>query len=168
MKTILLEKTKRIEKNKTKLEKVLKIKIFVKEKEVSIDGQAEDEYIAEKVLEAISLGFPLPSALTIKTEDYMFEIINIKDHTKRADLASIRARIIGKGGKTLKTLTDLTEWFLELSKNSVGIIGSPENIKPTQTALISLIKGSKQSNVYSYLEKHHPEPIYDLGLKEKK
>jgi len=37
--------------------------------------------------------------LLIKDEDFVFEIINIKDHTKRKDLERIRARIIGTKGK---------------------------------------------------------------------
>jgi rRNA processing protein Krr1/Pno1 len=96
----------------------------------------------------------------------MFEIINIKDHTTRKDLGRVRARIIGKSGKTLKTLNTLTQCYFEVKDNCVGIIGDPEYIKNAQEAVIYLIKGSKQSNVYSFLEKHQVKPVFDLGLKE--
>jgi len=95
------------------------------------------------------------------------EIINIKEHTNRKDLARIRARIIGTRGKALKTLSDLTECNFEIKENRIGIIGDVENIENAQKAIISIIKGAKHSNIYSFLEKHHPEPIIDLGLKEK-
>ncbi len=168
MKVLIIDKLARIIKNKANLEKTLKIKIKNRGKEVSIEGEAEDEYVAEKVIEALDFGFPYSAAISIKKDDMLFEILNIKDHTKRSDLERVRARIIGKGGKTIKTIADLSKCFLELKDNNIGIIGPPENISAIQTGIISIIKGSKQANIYSYLEKHHPLPIYDLGLKEKK
>ena len=106
--------------------------------------------------------------MLIKGEDFLFEILDIKKYTHRKDYETIRARIIGKEGKTLKTLSTLTDCHFELKDNNVGIIGSPELIKNAQDAVIFIIQGSKQANVYSFLEKHHLKPIVDLGLKEKK
>jgi len=105
-------------------------------------------------------------ALLIKKEEYLFEILNIKDYTSKKDLKTVRARIIGRGGKTLKTLATLSECFFELKDNNVGIVGSPENIEKAQNAIISIIQGSRQANVYSYLEKHRTKQILDLGLKD--
>lgn len=166
MKTIYSEKLPRILKSKKKLEEVLKVKITNRGKEVSIEGTPENEFVAEKVLDAINFGFPVSSALTIKKEDFMLEILKIKNYTTRADMESIRARIIGRGGKTLKTLCSLTKCFLELKDNEIGIIGPPDLIKNAQEAITSLIRGSKQGNVYNFLEKHQEKPILDLGLKE--
>ena len=166
MKTLIIEKLQRILKNKTHLEKTLKIKISNRGKEITIDGEAEDEYIAEQVIDALNFGFPFSVAIQIKDEDFMFEIINIKDHTTRKDLERIRARIIGTKGKTLATLSTLTNCFFELKDNEVAIIGDPLHIKLAQDTIISLIKGTKTSNVYAYLEKHQPKPIEDLGLKK--
>ncbi len=168
MKTIHSEKIPRILKNKRRLESKLKVKITNKGQEVSIDGKPEDEYTAEKVIDALNFGFPFSDALLIKDEDYMLEIINIKDHTRRKDLASVRARIIGKGGKTLKTLCKLTRCCFEIKDNEVGIIGSPEHIKNAQEAVTSIIRGSKQSNIYKFLESNQLQPVVDLGLKETK
>jgi ribosomal RNA assembly protein len=166
MKTIYSEKLPRILKSKKRLEEKLNIKITNRGKEVSIQGKPEDEYIAEKVLDALNFGFPFSDALMIKKEDFLFERINIKEHTKRKDLDRIRARIIGRGGKTLKTLCNLTKCFFELKNNEIGIIGHPEHIKNAQEAVISIIKGSKQGNVYGFLEKRQTKPLLDLGLKE--
>jgi ribosomal RNA assembly protein len=166
MKKIICEKLPRIIKNKKKLQETLNVKITNRGKEVYLEGTSENEYVAEKVIDALNFGFSLDKALLIKKEELMFEIIHIKDHTKRNDLERIRGRIIGKGGKTLKTLSDLSECFIETNENHVGIIGYPEFIELAQEALISIIKGSKQSNVYAHLEKIRPAPIEDLGLKE--
>jgi ribosomal RNA assembly protein len=168
MKLIPSEELREIKRNKRKLEKLLKIKIEIKASEIQIDGFPEDEYIAEEVIDAINFGFSLSKALDIKNEDFLFEIINIKDHTKRKDFQRIRGRIIGANGKVLKTLATLTQCHFELKDHYVGIIGSPANIQNAQTAVVSIIQGSKHSNVYSYLEKHRPEEVFDLGLREQK
>ena len=167
MKKIISEKLPRILKNKRTLEKELDVKITNNGKEVSLVGSPVNEYVAEKVMDAINLGFPLSVALMIKDEDFTFEIINIKDYTKRKDMGTIKARIIGKNGKTLKTLNNLTNCNFEILNHEVGIIGDAENIEGARQSVISLIQGAKQANVYTYLEKHHPLPIIDLGLKRK-
>ena len=165
MKKIFSEKLPRILKNKKKLEKELNVKITNKGKDVFIEGESEDEYSAEKVIDALNFGFPFENALLIKKENFIFEILNIKDYTKRHDLETIRARIIGKGGRTLKTLQNLTKCYFELKDNHVGIIGNPEYIENAQEAIISVIRGAKQSNVYNSLEKNQTKPVIDLGLK---
>jgi len=166
MKTILCEKLPRIIKNKKQLEKLLNVKITNRGKEVSIKGEPEDEYLAEKVIDALNFGFPFSNAILIKEENATFEIINIKDHTKRPDLKRIRARIIGTKGKTLKTLHDLTRCKFELKENFIGIIGEPEYLRNAQDSLVSIIKGAKQSNVYNFLEKNQVKEPIDLGLRE--
>ena len=166
MKTILSEKLLRILKNKKRLENKLNIKISNRGKEVQIHGEPEEEYIAEKVIDALNFGFSFSVAISIKEENLEFEILNIKNHTTRKDLERVRARIIGKGGKTLKTLNQLTKCNFEIKDNQVGIIGLPEYIENAQESVISIIKGSKQSNVYSNLEKNQLKPVLDLGLKK--
>jgi len=168
MTTLISDNILKIVEKKNKLEKVLNVKITIREKEIFFEGSPENEYLAEKVLEALDFGFPLSVALLIKTQDFLFEILDIKNYTHRKDFETIRARIIGRGGKTLKTLNNLTECNFEIKDNNVGIIGSPELIKNAQDAVILIVQGSKQANVYSFLEKHHIKPILDLGLKEKK
>ncbi len=168
MAILISEDTSKVAKSKRKLERILNVKITVKKEEISLEGAPEDEYIAEKVVEAIVFGFPVAIALLIREEDFLFEILDIKQYTKRKDLEIIRARIIGKEGKTLKTLNTLTECYFELKDNTIGIIGSAELIKNAHDAIIYLIQGSKQSNVYTFLEKHHVKPVLDLGLKERK
>ena len=168
MEVLICEKIQRIIKNREKLEALLAVKIENRGKEVKLIGEPEDEYVASKVIGALEFGFPFSIALLIKDEDMMFEVLNIKDYTHRKDLSQIRARIIGKNGKTLKILNDLTKCNFELKLNQVGIIGDVEYIKNAQEALVSLIRGSKQANVYSFLEKHHVQPVLDLGLKPEK
>lgn len=127
--TLIVDKLPRIIKSKKKLEQVLNITINNRKKEVILSGKPEEEYIAEKVIVAIDFGFSLPVAILIKEEGYHFEILSIKSYTKRKDLERIRARIIGKKGRTLATLNNLTECFFELKDNEVGIIGEAGYIR---------------------------------------
>lgn len=163
--TIQVDKLPRIIKGKKKLEEKLNVKITNKGTQVTIQGKPEDEYIAQQVIEALNFGFPFSTALLIKEEDFMFEKIPIKSHTKRTDIERIKGRIIGTQGKTLATLSQLTNCFFEIKDNEIGIIGDPEKIESAQNAIISIIKGSKQANVYSFLERNRPKPVVDLGLK---
>ena len=165
MKKVFSEKFKRIIRNKEKLEENLKVKITNRGREIFIEGESEEEYYAEKVIDALDFGFSFSTAILIKKGDFIFEILNIKDYTKRKDLERIRARIIGQGGKTLKVLHDLTECYFELNENKVGIIGLSEYVKHAEEAVISIIKGAKQSNVYNFLERNREKPVVDLGLK---
>ena len=165
MKIILSEKLTKILRNKKLLEDKLNVKISNKGKEVFIEGTPEDEYLAEKVIDAINFGFPISDALQVLDEEFLLEILNIKNYTKRKDLTRIKARIIGTKGKTLQNLCQLTKCCFELKDNEVGIIGSAECIKNAESAVKYLIQGSKQANVYAKLEKNQPEPIVDLGLK---
>jgi len=165
MKIILSEKIGRIIKNRKKLEEKLNVKITNRGKEVFMQGDSQDEYWAEKVIDALNFGFPYAVAIIIKEEEFIFEILNIKDHTKRKDLKSIRARIIGKDGKALQTLSQLTGCYFELKDNLVGIIGGPELIENATEAIIAIVKGAKHSNVYAHLEKSKVEPVMDWGLR---
>lgn len=167
MKIFIIDKLPRILKNKKNLEKTLNIKITNRGKEISIEGKSEDEYIAEKVIDAIDFGFPIVDALLIRTQDHLFEIINIKDHTTSKNLQRIRARIIGAEGKALKTLTQLCKCNFEIKDNQIGIIGDAEYIKNAQDAMILLIRGTKHANVYKLVESRQVQPVLDLGLKEK-
>lgn len=167
MKIILIEKLPRIIRGKKQLEKKLNLKITNRGKELTIRGSPENEYTGEKVIDAINFGFSISTALLIKEEeDFIFEILNIKDYTKKHDLKRIKARIIGTKGGTLKTLQQLTKCHFELKDNYVGIIGCSELIENAQNAVMSIIQGSKQSNVYNFLERHQFKSADDLGLKE--
>ena len=167
MKKIIVDKPGKVIKSKKELEKNLGVKLSITGKEVSIKGTPEEEYYTEKMVDALSFGFPIELVLLIKEEDYAFEILNIKDFTKRKDFERIRGRIIGTNGKALRVLNELTKCTFAVQDNKVGIIGDPEYIKNGEDSVISIIRGARHANVYSYLEKHHNQPIVDLGLKEK-
>jgi ribosomal RNA assembly protein len=159
---------RRILQAKSEIEDKLNVKINNKGKLLEISGAPEDEFIAEKIVQALNFGFPIDIALLLTEEYYLFEQVNIKSTSRTSNLERVRGRIIGTQGKTLKTLSHVSNCHFELKDNEVGIIGTAEQIPAARQAILSLIKGSKQSNVYSYLEKHHVSEVVDYGIKEPK
>jgi ribosomal RNA assembly protein len=169
MQEIYSENIRKILQNKKKLEKKLAIKITNKGRILFVEGKAEQEYLAIQIIEAINLGFTTEKALLLTEEGFILEKINIKDITKRHDLERVRGRVIGTEGRTKKTIETLSDCFISLHDNTVGIIGLTENIENAMQALTSIIQGSKQSKVYSSLERERSKPASlneDLGLKE--
>ena len=153
MKSIMVNTPGKIIKNKKKLEEKLFVSINIFGKKATIAGKEFDEYVALKILEAISLGFKISEALLLLDEEYIFEKLNIKEISRRKNLSEVRARCIGTNGRTLDTLERLSDCFITLHDNTIGIIGHVDEIKDITNAIKSLIQGSKQSSVYSYLEK---------------
>ena len=159
---------RKILRSKKNLESKLKVKISVKGNNINLHGEEVNIYVAEKVFEAIERSFSINTALLLTDENYILEDIHIKDVTKKRNLEQIRARIIGTKGKTLKTISELSDCHIVLHENTVSIIGPAEKIKDAMNAIESLIRGSKQANVYKYLERQRAKIMpEDLGLRKK-
>lgn len=171
METIIFEKTGEVRRNLKELEEKLKVSIKIVGKKVIITGEAMDEYEAMIILDAINFGFSEKKALQLKDPDFQFRKISIKDFTRRKNLEDVRGRLIGSEGKTKRTIENITDSELEIRNNSVGIICLADSMDDTVTAIKNLVRGSKQSNVYAYLEKMNANRkrtlAADLGLKSK-
>ncbi len=157
MEIIYLQKIAEVKKEQQMLEEKLNIKMFIKGKQVTISGESLDEYEASVVFEAISFGFSIQTALLLKSEDFMFRRINIKHVTNRKNLEIVKARVIGTHGKVRRALEQLADCRIIIMGNEIGIIGPTEDMEEATTGVESLIRGSKQSNVYNYLEKRNKE-----------
>jgi len=150
---IYCEFPRKVMQNRKIIAAKLKIKISKKGHIMFLEGNAETEYISTQFIEAINTGFSVIKALSLIEENFVFEKINIKNVTKRSDLERVRARIIGTKGKALATLESITHCHISLHDNTVGILGTIEDVQLASLAVKKIIMGSKHSNVYSYLEK---------------
>lgn len=157
MEIIQIENLKEIKKAKEELEKKLNIKITISKKTVTIEGNPLEEYEVANVLNAVSFGFSAKKSIHLLGEEISFKKLNIKDFTKRKDMYEVRARIIGKEGKIKRTIEDLSDCEIILRGNTLGILGSAEEMEKVITGITNLIRGSKVSNVYSYIEKLNRE-----------
>jgi len=168
MQILNIKTVKRIKANKPFLEKRLKVKIEISGRKIEVGGEEYHKYIAEKVIEAMDKNFSIDTALLLQSEDYVFESISIKDYTRKKDIYTVIARVLGKKGRTIQLIGELSNCELTLSDHYVSIIGPAEKIKDALNAVISLVGGAKTSKVYAYLEKARKRPLNeDLGLKIK-
>ena len=150
-----------IKRTKKELERKLKVKLILVGKQLSIQGKSFEEYEAQLVIEAIDLGFSAEKALLLKNEDFVFRKIHIKDHTRRKNLQEVRGRIIGTRGKTKKTLESLTGSHIMINDNFVSIISPSVNVEEATTAIANIIRGTKQTNAYRFLEKLNQKDFDD-------
>src|SRR3989339_1484210 len=104
METIYFKNTADLKRNIKEIEKKLNVKITIKNKDVSIEGEGITEYEASRVLDAMASGFSSKVALMLKENDLIFKKISMKDITKRPDMKTVRARVIGKHGQTKHTI----------------------------------------------------------------
>ncbi|MBI2452054.1 hypothetical protein HYV50_03165 [Candidatus Pacearchaeota archaeon] len=150
-------------KSKENLERKLSIKIKIENNHVFIEGKPMAEYETSLVFNAIKFGFSVSKALLLKGEDMAFRIIHIRKHTKRK-LKDIKARLIGTKGKTRRVMSDISNCEILIRESDVGILGSFKDVENAETAIISLIKGSKQANMYRYLEKMNRRKKEEDGM----
>ncbi len=157
----------RLKRNQARLEKEFKVKIFIEGHNISLEGDSLEEYTAVRAIKLFCKGFDFKIVSLLEDEEYMTEEINIRDYAKHQRFIQIRARIIGKEGRVLKTISELSNCAIKLIDNSVIIIGRTEDVDIAMNAIISLIRGSKHSSVYAKLEQ---KLVFDedLGLKHKK
>lgn len=157
METIILEKTKELKVHKKRIEEKLGVKIIIQGRKVTIEGDPLNEYEASIILDALGLGFSAEKALLLLDENIQFKKINIKEFTRRKKIKDVRARVIGKEGKTKRTMETIADCDIVVNGNTVGIIGPIESIDEAVTALTNLIRGSKEANVYNFMERMNTE-----------
>lgn len=165
------ETLRKILNNKPKLEKKLKVKIEIKSNSLDLEGEEVGIYTATQVFNALDRNFSFELALLLAEPDYYLEDIPIKDVTRKTNLREVKARIIGREGRTLQLISELSNCYVTLHENTVSIIGTFEKMRTAINAVKSLILGSKQASVYAYLEKARkklfPEKIEFKNLRNK-
>lgn len=147
--------TKRYLEHETKT----KIKVDSAEGEIEIIGKdALLLYLAREIIRAIGRGFNPDVAMQLLKQDYAFEVISIVDFARNAnDLERLRGRVIGEGGKSRRTIEDLTQTSICVFGKTIGIIGPGENLVNARRAVESLLSGSPHAHVYRWIERKRKE-----------
>jgi len=143
---------------KKKLEKSLHIKVNVDSDEGDVFLRGDDGIAlmtAQNIVRAVGRGFNPDFAFALLEEGNYFEMLDIDDFSRKNKKSRIRmkARVIGSDGKARKTIEEITNTHVVVYGKTIAIIGTYENIGLARKAFESLLRGSRHSTVYAWLEK---------------
>jgi ribosomal RNA assembly protein len=112
-----------------------------------------EPFKAIEIISAISKGFSPERAYRLLAEDIL-QLIDIRDYAGKSanSIQRIKGRIIGKGGKSRKTIEELTGANISVYGHTIGLIGSFEEIKIAMEAVSMISKGSSHKIVYNMLQ----------------
>lgn len=133
-----------------------KCKLEISEEgDVIIHGDSVDGFICENIVKAVGRGFNPLIALNLINDEYLLEIINIKDFTKGSEKKFIRikSRLIGTRGKARKVIERLTNCNMVIYGKTVSLIGKIEIIGIARKGVEKLLNGSPHGNVYGFIER---------------
>lgn len=135
------------------------IRVDSQEGDVTISGNdAIALFTVRELVKAIGRGFNPEVAQLLLKQDHVFEQVSLHDFTKNKDhMLRIKGRIIGKEGKSRRTIEELTETYISVYGKTVAMIGLPENVATCRKAIESLLHGSPHANVYKWLEKRRSQ-----------
>ena len=169
---VLIGKSGRV---KSEIEKKCSVKLEINsetgETLVSGNGKIEDiqPFKAMEIITAIGRGFSPHIAMTLLKGENSLHIIDLRDFVgkNQTQIERIKGRIIGEGGKARSNMENLTGSSISVYGRTVGIIGSPSQLKLAVDAISSLSTGSMHGSVYNKLESaRRREKIEKLKLWE--
>lgn len=137
----------------------LHLEIDSEEGDISFNEQdAKDPLIplkVEDIIRAIGRGFSPEHAFRLFGEETELFIFDIYDYVGKKDshLTRVKARVIGREGKTKRVIEDLTGGFLSVYGHTVAIIADFESIDIAKKAIDMLLSGSEHPTVYRFLER---------------
>lgn len=155
---VLIGKNGEIKKN---IEAATKTRVDIDSKEGDVFLKGDEPislYVARDVIRAISRGFNPDIAMLLLKQDYVFELIDLKDYVKnKKQMPRLKGRVIGKEGKSRRNIETLTETYICVYGKTIGIIGMIENATLAKRAVCALLGGSPHATVYKWLEKQRKE-----------
>jgi ribosomal RNA assembly protein len=131
--------------------------------EVFLDNsKAKDSLVAmkvEEVVKALARGFAPENAYKLLEDDFYLEIMDIHDYVGKdqSHIRRMKARIIGKNGKTRRIIETMTGAYLSIYGGTVAIIGDVESFEVAKKAVDMVLSGSEHSTVYKFLERKRRE-----------
>jgi ribosomal RNA assembly protein len=109
---------------------------------------------AKKAVEALALGFSVDDVVLLAEDVYDFEVVDLGEAARnQADLARIKARVIGSEGKFKRTLEEITGVKIVIGEKVVGLIGDYEQLRLAKDAISRLIRGQSHQTVLKFLER---------------
>jgi len=126
-----------------------KINVNSDDAEVKITGEDPLKlYALKNTISAIGRGFNPDIAQLLLKQDYMLELIHLKDFVNENQLPRVKGRIIGTGGKSRRTIEELTECNISVYGKTVAIVGRIDSISQARQSVELLLKGANHSTVF--------------------
>ncbi|HLD16003.1 MAG TPA: KH domain-containing protein [Candidatus Nanoarchaeia archaeon] len=142
---------------KRDIEKRLNLKIEVTpDGDVTVNGEDSFEnYIAIKIIKAIGRGFNPKIALYLINDQYLLEIINIKDYVgnSKVKMQRMKSRVIGTQGKAWKMIEKMTDTNISVFGKTVSIIGLNEDVEIAKQAIDKLLHGADHGKMFEFIER---------------
>ena len=146
---------------KQEIEETLSCELTIDSGEGDVQVAGEDAvklFSAQTVVKAIARGFNPDIALSLRKQDWAFELIDLNSwNEKRNHQERMKGRVIGKGGKARKTIEELSDSKLSIYGKTIGIIAPIETIGVAKQAVTMLLEGANHSTVFSFLERKKRE-----------
>jgi ribosomal RNA assembly protein len=136
---------------KQKIEKTLSVKINFKDNLVEINGEGIELFQAKNIVKAVARGFSPERAFRLFDEKEVLEIIELTG-LKDKKMKIIKSRLIGTKGKTRIVIEECSGCFISIYGKTVSIIGKYDQINVAKKAIKMIIRGSKHSKVYGFLQ----------------
>ncbi len=141
---------------KKRLESETKTRIRVDSEEGDVFVSGEDAiplFSVREIIKAIGRGFNPEIAFLLLQQDYMFEVLDLRDYAStKKHVLRLKGRVIGAEGKSRKIIEELTESFISVYGKTISIIGQVDNIGLAKRAVEGLLEGSPHSTIYKWLE----------------
>jgi ribosomal RNA assembly protein len=136
--------------------------------------EEKDPYLSYKtadVIRAIAHGFSPKKAFNLFKDLYYLEVIDIGEYAKKNPnrLRRIKARLIGRQGRTRKNLEELSSSLFSVYEDTVSIISDNVHLEIAKRATDMLLIGRQQHTVYRYLVKKQREiKLAEMGVNQHK
>lgn len=136
---------------KQKIEKTLHVEIKFEDNLIEINGEGIELFQAKNIVKAIGRGFSPEKSFRLFDEEEVLEIIQLTGF-KDKKMKIIKSRLIGTKGKTRRAIEECSGCFISIYGKTVCIIGKYEQINIAKEAINMIIRGSKHSKVYGFLQ----------------
>jgi len=146
-------------KKKVETETGVFINIDSREGNVEVDGSRSPDPVMElkvaSFVSAVGRGFSPERAQRLLGENAFLETLHISDYTgnRKNRIQRMRARLIGREGKSRKTLELLTNTLISIQGDTVSFIGDPVELSLAKEGIDMLLRGSEHSAVFHFLER---------------
>ncbi len=145
-------------KTKKEIEENTKTKIKISDV-VTVEGDAIGTMVAKNIITAIGRGFSPKRAMTLVEDSNLLEVIDFCGKASEERARTLRARLIGAGGKTRRLIEELTGAYISIYGKTVGIIGGWQQVKTAKNAIEQILEGKPHAVVYRYLERAQKENL---------